>query len=387
MALARWQRNIVTDAGIIVPGASVEVRRESDNGLASLFSDRAGASAILNPFLADSVGFAAFHVVGGAYKITVTSGSFTKIWRYVGVGLTQEFDVDQLSITYANLPDMNDATVLGRNFGGGSGDPIALTAAQLQAVYNSIGGSLFGPTRALTLSTTPFSIPAANSGQLVVNFNATRTVNLPAQSLGLCYGFVHVSTGSLTLSSVAGGGNIVLPDSSSVTSVVLSATAGTSVVLVSDGSNWIAFASEINRITATTTDRGVVEFATAAEYRANTPLRGLDNQDVWSAADLVGLTDAATIAVDMSLGFNFSVTLAGNRTLGNPTNTKNGQSGIIAVTQDGTGSRTLGYSANWDFAAGAPFTLSTTIGAVDILSYFVRSATSIVMLGISKAIA
>ena len=41
-----------------------------------------------------------------------------------------------------------------------------------------------------------------------------------------------------------------------------------------------------------------------------------------AAAAIIGLTDAATIAVDMSLGNNFSVTLGGNRTLGNPTKQK-----------------------------------------------------------------
>ena len=59
-----------------------------------------------------------------------------------------------------------------------------------------------------------------------------------------------------------------------------------------------------------------------AEFRANTSGRGLSTDKVWSAADYVNLTDAATIAVDMSTGINFTVTIGGNRTLGNPTNTK-----------------------------------------------------------------
>lgn len=94
--LARWQRTITTGGGVVVPSASVEVRRESDNGLASLFSDRAGASAISNPFSADSEGFAAFHVIGGVYKITVTSGSFSRTWRFVGIGTAGEFDHTEL---------------------------------------------------------------------------------------------------------------------------------------------------------------------------------------------------------------------------------------------------------------------------------------------------
>jgi hypothetical protein len=90
------------------------------------------------------------------------------------------------------------------------------------------------------------------------------------------------------------------------------------------------------------------------------------------------LTDASTIAVDMSVGNNFSVTLGGNRTLGNPTNLTAGQSGVIFITQDGTGSRTLAYSSYWDFPAATAPTLTTTANAVDVIVYTVRSSTSIV---------
>ena len=93
-------------------------------------------------------------------------------------------------------------------------------------------------------------------------------------------------------------------------------------------------------------------------------------------ANIIALTDAATIAVDMSVtgGNNFSVTLAGNRTLGNPTGLTAGQSGIIYVTQDATGSRTLAYSSYWK---GTAPTLTTTPNAVDALVYTVRTSTSI----------
>ena len=96
-----------------------------------------------------------------------------------------------------------------------------------------------------------------------------------------------------------------------------------------------------------------------------------------AAAAIIGLTDAATIAVDMSLANNFSVTLGGNRTLGNPTNLTAGQSGIIFITQDSTGSRTLAYSSYWDFPNAVTPVLTTTASAVDVLIYTVRSSTSI----------
>lgn len=53
------------------------------------------------------------------------------------------------------------------------------------------------------------------------------------------------------------------------------------------------------------------------------------------------LTDAATIAVDATLGDIFRVTLGGNRTLENPTGASNGQLLEFWVKMDGTGSRTL----------------------------------------------
>lgn len=127
--------------------------------------------------------------------------------------------------------------------------------------------------------------------------------------------------------------------------------------------------------------------ASSSEYRNNTADRILTTDQVWTAAGLVTLTDAATVAVDLDTGINFEVTLAGNRTLGNPTNTQVGQAGIIIVNQDGTGSRTLAYGANWEFPGGAAPTLTTTASAKDILFYFVQTATSILVTGVLKDVA
>ena len=113
---------------------------------------------------------------------------------------------------------------------------------------------------------------------------------------------------------------------------------------------------------------------------ATTTVAGLGVVQSFSKAQrgtVVALTDGATIAVDLSLGNNFSVTLAGNRTLGAPTNQTAGQSGVIVVTQDGTGSRTLAYNSVYKFAGGTAPTLTTTASAVDVLAYYVESSTRI----------
>ena len=102
-----------------------------------------------------------------------------------------------------------------------------------------------------------------------------------------------------------------------------------------------------------------------------------DTIDHGVAGTITVLTDVASIATDLALSNNFSVTLAGNRTLANPTNIVAGQSGSIFVTQDGTGSRTLAYGTNFKFVAGTAPTLSTAAASVDRIDYVVASATKI----------
>ena len=125
-------------------------------------------------------------------------------------------------------------------------------------------------------------------------------------------------------------------------------------------------------IPATTTAKGTVEIATSAEWRTGTDTtRALGVAETWGSAAEVTLTDGATIAVDFSTFINAVVTLGGNRALGNPTNEKVGQSGVIRIVQDGTGSRTLSYGTDWEFAGGTAPTLTTTASAQDLLFYHI----------------
>jgi hypothetical protein len=88
------------------------------------------------------------------------------------------------------------------------------------------------------------------------------------------------------------------------------------------------------------------------------------------------LTDGATITPDFAVANMFRVQLAGNRTLANPTNLVEGQSGSIDVVQDNTGSRTLAYQWGWDFVGGTVPTLSTGARAKDKIVYQVDVAKS-----------
>jgi len=90
-----------------------------------------------------------------------------------------------------------------------------------------------------------------------------------------------------------------------------------------------------------------------------------------AAAEIVTLADGANITPDFTTGNNFEVTLAGNRTLNNPTGVTTGQSGVIFVKQDSSGSRTLGVQTHWQFAGGTAPTFTTTANAVDVIGYVV----------------
>ena len=96
------------------------------------------------------------------------------------------------------------------------------------------------------------------------------------------------------------------------------------------------------------------------------------------AISAIGNT-SGTITLNFATANNFSLTLNDNasNTLDTPTNLTAGQSGVIYITQDGTGSRTLSYHTNWDFAGGTVPTLSTAANAVDVLCYAVRTTGSI----------
>jgi hypothetical protein len=93
------------------------------------------------------------------------------------------------------------------------------------------------------------------------------------------------------------------------------------------------------------------------------------------APAVVYLTDAATIAVDASLGNDFRITLGGNRTIGTPANAVNGQQIIFQVTQGSGGPFSVTWGTGYEFSAALPQpTLSTAAGQTDLLGFIYSAA-------------
>ena len=110
---------------------------------------------------------------------------------------------------------------------------------------------------------------------------------------------------------------------------------------------------------------------------ASTPVNFVVGSNARTYSPIVTVTDAACISVNMALGNNFLVTLAGNRTLKKPVNCTVGQGGNIYLVQDGTGSRTLSYNTVWQFVSASVPSLSTGAADVDMLVYNARSSATI----------
>lgn len=84
--------------------------------------------------------------------------------------------------------------------------------------------------------------------------------------------------------------------------------------------------------------------------------------------------------MNFDLYTNFQITANGNITLANGTGTLTaGQSGLIVLIQDGTGSRTISTSSDYEWAGGTLGTISTAANAVDVIPYYIDANDSILL--------
>jgi hypothetical protein len=118
--------------------------------------------------------------------------------------------------------------------------------------------------------------------------------------------------------------------------------------------------------------------ATTAQVRAATASKLVEADNLWAAAEMVALSDGSSVAVDLSSGWNFTLTMtATGRTLANPTNAKPGQCGFIRVTSSG-GNYTLDKGSGWLSTTSFPVTVNN--GAVKYIFYSVYTTAPIVVI-------
>lgn len=90
----------------------------------------------------------------------------------------------------------------------------------------------------------------------------------------------------------------------------------------------------------------------------------------------LALTDGSSIAIDLSRSNLFTVTLTGQpRTLANFTNGAPGQKFVVYVSQDSSGSRKMGFGANYMFGSTiTSYDATTTAGMHDWVGFIVNQS-------------
>lgn len=201
----------------------------------------------------------------------------------------------------------------------------------------------------------------------------TFTYTLPAISstlaaLGQTQTFTAGNTFSAntnTFGSSTGTGTQGLASGATITGNTKTVNVGTGGL--SGSTTAIAIGSSVSGATSTTTLNGTSLFA-GAGYSAN-----------------FALTDAATVAWDTTNQVATFTFVSSNRTMGAPTNLKNGAFYALAVIQN-AGSNTLTWNSVFKWAAGTAPTLSTAAGAKDYFT-FRSDGTNLYQQGISQAVA
>lgn len=358
--LARWQASLQDNKGNLVLGASIRVeRRVTGTPLASIYEDRAASTPLGNPFIC-SDGHIVFHASGGLYKIEATKDGITQTWDYVPIGLAQE--VDNI---IGGIPWFFSTTVTDSDPGAGNLRLNNATLSSVTEVYISElaasgvdftdwltsfddGGQSSARGTILIQSQDGTAIFLATVTGSVIDGTDYRKLSVtPVVTAGT---FINGAAANIQFytTGIDGDGDVTGPAGGVVDNefVLYNSTTGK---LIKGSSYLVASVSEVR--------------SSAANRLMNTAL-------IESASAIVTISDAATVAVDWDTFINGQVTLAGNRTLGNPTNGQPGTWRTIEFIQDGTGSRTLAFGGNYVFPGGSAPVLSTGAGERDRLMIF-----------------
>ncbi len=158
----------------------------------------------------------------------------------------------------------------------------------------------------------------------------------------------------------------------------------------SDSSNWVAFQAPATISANVTWTLPATDGTSAQALSTNgsgvlswASFASLSTAQTFTAAQrgtisALGAVTAGTTTLDFATANNFSLSLpaGGTVTLATPSNITAGQSGCIVITQNSGTAALVAYSTAWKWKGGAP-SMSTTLSSVNVIAYFVESASRI----------
>ena len=342
--------------------------------------------------------------------IDVSGRGHKSILMYNDITSKYEVADPDLDAGISNEDDSGDEIILNATTSGGADESGSIQQennTRMAASTNTTVSSLSLSTPTLTLTDSESDTVTVNLSGLIPN---TATALASGRTIGMTGDVTWTSasfdgSGNVTGTAAIGSGVIVNADINSSAAVTFSKMENLTVsrALVSDGSGDVSVSnvtsSEVNMLDGGTSATGttlagadrvitndagtmvqvaLTDFDTYFDGSLSFPaLTAANTFSATQSGSITALSDGANISVNLAANNHFSVTLAGNRTLDNPSNIVAGTSGSFFLTQDGTGSRTLSYGSQYDFAGGTAPTLTTTAAAVDRIDYIARTTTSL----------
>ena len=216
-------------------------------------------------------------------------------------------------------------------------DAITINSTAIGSIYGVLAGS-----------SSIVTVGAVNAGSITSGFTS-----------------IDVGAGAITTTGVITGGTVeATTDTASGDNAAIGYTAGEGLILTGQGST----SDVVIKNDADATVFSIATGTTTGTF-AGTVLAKTDTDT----------SNTGSVTLDFTANQNFVLTLTGNTTLANPSTEQVGQSGFIAFIQDGTGSRTLSLGTDYETAAAAGITLTSTAAATDLVPYLVVASNRILL--------
>lgn len=98
MTLGKYERDVLTEvdgAPVLIDNAQIEVRKETDGSLATIYADKDGVTPLSNPFTPGGSTALFYADVAFLYRVEFDNGSLSRLLRYEAVQFNTDLPISQ----------------------------------------------------------------------------------------------------------------------------------------------------------------------------------------------------------------------------------------------------------------------------------------------------